>query len=382
MISISKYWQQFKDCVDSLPTPTGNEEYSRQINAAGNMINIGLGIEQLGLTEIRHVERKLHEQARLFAYETIYIADQQYRFYLPRISTKESLFFAIIYYQHLRDYEQVSYQGSINWFRQRVIDGVNQKKIPLKIQAKAQLEEIRRYCQSQNISIDELQLLRKKEELAKDYILRITTILSQDSPSDIEPKMPDPADGIDVLEKSLLDFNNKKNQLSIKITRFAEKLAEFNEAKTHYLLLHNEWQSKWPVTRFFYWLISCFFQVSLITNLKTAKERFVSAENELQQEIGLKTAESYNAGLQKQLEQISNQCTILEEQITHQQESKKQHDTQDDAEPCATSSTDSQPSSSSNLYIFFKDNFFNRKTVQVAAIATAAVVIQSFIYTG
>lgn len=129
MISITKYWETFKDCVDNLPISGENQEYSRQLATANKLIEIGVGIEQLGLTEIKQVVNQLQEKAKLFEYRVSFNAPKQnYTFYLPKITNSESLIFAIIYYQHLHNYHNVNYEGSIIWpLSNLVISGVNEK---------------------------------------------------------------------------------------------------------------------------------------------------------------------------------------------------------------------------------------------------------------
>ncbi|HFD2240037.1 TPA: hypothetical protein ACF2PS_002991, partial [Legionella pneumophila] len=99
MISITTYWQQFKDCIDQLRSSVDSKEYSNYIAIANLMIEIGLTIEQLGITQIQQVGDQLHEKAKLFGYRVPFdTPEKKYQFCLPKITNNETLIFAIVYY--------------------------------------------------------------------------------------------------------------------------------------------------------------------------------------------------------------------------------------------------------------------------------------------
>lgn len=77
MISMTTYWQQFKECIENLQISTQDIEYSRQISTAKNLIETGLIIEKLGLLEIQQVSEQLNEKAKFF----------KMKFAIPRITT-------------------------------------------------------------------------------------------------------------------------------------------------------------------------------------------------------------------------------------------------------------------------------------------------------
>lgn len=77
MISITTYWQQFKDCIDQLRSSVSNKEFSNQIAVADLMIEIGLTIEQLGITQIQQVGDRLHEKAKLFGYRVPFVTPEK-----------------------------------------------------------------------------------------------------------------------------------------------------------------------------------------------------------------------------------------------------------------------------------------------------------------
>ncbi|MBL7481286.1 hypothetical protein [Legionella bononiensis] len=215
MISMTTYWQQYKDCIDSLPADsTGNEEYSRQIATANKLIAIGLTIEKLGITEIKQVVNSLHTIAKDFNHQVVYKApDKEYKFSLPKITNPKSLIFAILYFQHLSNYAEVSYQGSINFFMKGfVTSAVNDKKKPTANQANAMLVEIKNYCQSQNIELDETQLLNKNKEAANDYVSRLVSTFLSVKPEQMDLKSSDePVEAIEI-QKSIEDQESSSEE--------------------------------------------------------------------------------------------------------------------------------------------------------------------------
>ncbi|KTD42407.1 hypothetical protein [Legionella quateirensis] len=213
MISMTTYWQQYKDYIDNLPADsTGEEEYSRQIATAKKMISIGLTIEKLGITEIKSVVNRLHTVAKDFNHEVSYQApDKVYKFSLPKITNPNSLIFAILYFQHLSNYAEVSYDGSIYFMKSFVISAVNDKKKPTANQALAMLGEIKNYCQSQNIELDEAQLLNKNKDTAKDYIARLVSTFHPVKPEQMDLKSSDEPVEVIELQRSVEDLEPSSN---------------------------------------------------------------------------------------------------------------------------------------------------------------------------
>ncbi|WP_242604026.1 hypothetical protein [Legionella santicrucis] len=393
------YWQQFKECIDSLQMSTQDMEYSRQISTAKDLIETGLIIEKLGLLEIQQVSEQLHEKAKLFQNEICFRAsNHEYTFYLPKITNTQSFIFAIIYYQHLLNYQNVSYQGTINWFRKNVIDGINQKKITTTIQAQALLQEIRQYCQKQNLNVDELLFLKKEDESINEYTSRLTkTFDCQVEQPKIETKVhlpPLPLDEITTLEKSLELLNHKWDQLKIKADLIDQKLSVFKQAKRDYFQLNNEWKNKWFFTKAFYWFISFFIEVSEIKNLKTAHGHLTQTKNDLKQELQNNTSKSYCAKLQKQLRKLEHEQTKLKSEIALKKEiqPQKAHTpklellTHKELErSIASVSKEKEPSpyletsSNNDYYGFFKKNLPSRYTLQAVAVGVAAIAIQNLL---
>ncbi|WP_454781730.1 Dot/Icm T4SS effector Lem19 [Legionella sp. WA2022007384] len=412
MISITKYWETFKECIDSLPTLAGNEEYSKQLAAANKLIEIGVDIEKLGPTEIKQVVNQLHEKAKLFEYQVSFNAPKQnYTFYLPKITSSESLIFAIIYYQHLHNYHNVTYEGNIIWpFSNMVISGVNDKKITTRFQSKAMLKEIKAYCQSYNIALNQSQLLKTNDESVKEYIARVTKTFNQEPLANnvIDSQQPQESVTTDETQRLGLSFDlfkNQKDQLNDKIDSFSKKLTEFHLATQNYLKLNNEWNNTSVLAQFCYWIISWFYPVPQLQNLRQAKEQCIDAEAALNQEFfPSESAEVYRITLKNQLTEISVEFERTKEQLnqlkleqlkTQLQPQEKnnivtpnhsilatespQHEDKsleiDDNEVTETLSADY-----GGYYNFFNEHLPSCQTMQAAAVAAAAIVTQQLLY--
>ncbi|RUR19429.1 hypothetical protein ELY21_04205 [Legionella sp. km535] len=378
MISMTTYWQQYKNYIDNLPEALPeNEEYSRQIATAKTMINIGLTIENLGVTEIKQVVNRLHTTAKEFNHEVVYQApDKEYKFSLPQITNSQSLIFAILYYQHLSNYANVSYQGSISFlFKGMVTSAVNEKKKPTAHQANAMLGEIKKYCESHNIALDETLLLNTNKEKAEDYVSKLvsTYMPLQSEPSPDEPvaplespspiqdiestteeqvnltailsppeerkntseevenltltelplkKLDNTAEDIDeltILRLSLDDLNQQKAQLQLKIDAFSFKKNQLDEAREQHVKLKNEWKNTWFISKVFYWLFSWAFEFPLLKNIKIAEQKLSEQEDSLNHEIPSgKTADSYLGELSIELTQLNSSIGSIGEKIDHQ----------------------------------------------------------------
>ncbi len=409
MISMTQYWQLFKERIDNLPQ--GNEESSNLIAIAKKMIEIGLTIETLGITQIKQVVGNLRDVTRQFGHEVFFkTPNKDYKFYLPQINNTESLIFSILYYQHLLNYEQVEYKGTISWFRQSVIDSVNEKKIPTSFQAKALLNEIINFSNSQNIDIKEEQLIGQNDELAQDYISRISKLTQPKAPSP-ETKAPQPSpDEMTALEQLLNELNNKKKQFKAQLDHFSNKLAEFLQARKKYLTLDNEWQTQWFITKVIYWLVSIIYQPLLLKKLKTALEQSNAAEQELNQLLTPnKSVDNYSEELKQQLELVHTESLKTQEQLKilkSQEETKtkkesKKTEPEVKKEPTTTTAKiehttdykmagttspsipDPEPDDNNfsspltQYYSFFKQYLPSKYFVQAAAVGAAAIVIQN-----
>ncbi|KGP63935.1 hypothetical protein EP47_08480 [Legionella norrlandica] len=413
MISITTYWQQFKDCITHLQPSEGNKEYSNQIAVANHLIEIGLTTEQIGITEIQHIGDKLHDQAKLFGYRVSFNSpEKKYEFYLPKITNTETLVFATVYYQHLANYENVDYQGSIYWFRNRVIAGVNEKKIPTRAQSKAMLAEIKNYCTTHHISVNEAEFFKKETESAKDYTTRLFQIFSPDAVVKNESNEPTNLNQPDELAKlgtSLEALKNKRKRLITQMDSFTQKLAECHQTSANYVKLNTEWNNKWFFTKLFYWITSWFSQNSLLNNLKAAHKQVVTAEDALNQEFSpSSTAETYRAELKKQLEEITVECNKAQEQISQyklnqleiklkQLEQKQQEKEQKtitaalepiktieapeipEIKPKTNTNSNGSISNLSHCYSFFKEHMPKPEILGAIAAAGAAIVVQNFL---
>ncbi|KTD60588.1 hypothetical protein Lsai_0046 [Legionella sainthelensi] len=399
MISMTTYWQQFKECIENLQVSTQDIEYSRQISTAKNLIETGLIIEKLGLLEIQQVSEQLHEKAKFFQNEICYTTNNhEHTFYLPKITSPQSFIFALIYYQHLLNYQNVSYQGTINWFRSKVIDGINQKKITTAIQAQALLQEIRQYYLKQNLNVDESLFLKQEEESIIEYTSRlIKTFDCQAEPpkNEIKVQLP-PRDEITTLEKSLELLNHKWNQLKIKADLIDQKLSAFKQAKQDYFQLNKEWKNKWFFTKAFYWLMSIFIEVSEIKNLKTAHKHLTQTQNDLKQELQNNTSKSYCTKLQRQLRKLEHEQSNLKSEIALKKEIQQQKEQTQKFKLLTDAKIEKnigfqsvskkrevssylETSSNNDYYGFFKNNLPSRYTLQAVAVGVAAIAIQNLL---
>ncbi|CEG58404.1 hypothetical protein [Legionella fallonii] len=367
MISMTAYWEQFKECIDNLRASTQDEEYTKQIKTAIELSALGATIENLGLMEIKGITGELTAKSEQFGPAVTYGADKEYTFHLPKINTRENLIFAIVYYQHLSNYQNVSYQGSINWFRQMVIDGINEKKATMELKAKILLDAIRHYCQKQNITIDEALLLKNASESGKDYVARISEMVhkpeepSNNIPSVLEEEVgyipPVPtlvpvasnvllakklatvvanpphsdeigllgqSEQITTLEQSLEKLKDKRNSLKNKIDALEQKSSAFELATENHRILTDKWNNQFFLVRFFYWCISFFFEVTELKNLKEAETQLTQAEQDLNQLIPHHTTVSYNAKLQKQAKELKQEQVSLLGELHLEMQKEKQ----------------------------------------------------------
>ncbi|WED43540.1 hypothetical protein [Legionella cardiaca] len=407
MISMTTYWQLFQDYLINLPASPGNQEYLRQHSTAKAMIKIGLGIEQLGITEIKQVVNKLHEKAKLFHHRVAFsVAEEKYFFYLPKITTQESLMFAIIYYQHLKAYANVSYQGSItfSWFKQIIINGVNEKKVTTRLQSMALLEEIKKYCQNQHIDLDEPQLTRADSESIKDYVARVVSLCSVELPANnVTPS--DETVGVDAtkkLEDSLQALTEKKDQVISKINSLSQRLTTFHMTTENYIQFNHHWSNTFFITKFYYWLISFLYRVPQIENLKAIQKQYTTSEIALKEEFTpYESAETYRLALNNQLEEITKEYAHTQEQLTQskleqlkqQQESavkpnlcappseKESLDLKEDTDELIEEDLKGDSISAADFYYgFFKEHLPSRYTVQAIAVGAAAIVTQQLLY--
>ncbi|WP_298627528.1 hypothetical protein [uncultured Legionella sp.] len=394
---MTTYWQQFKTCIDTLPKPSENAEYSQQINTANSMVEIGLTIEKLGITEIKQVAAKLQGLSKLYNNEISFIAPEKvYKFNLPKIVDTNTLVFAINYYQHLSNYEQVSYQGSIGYFfKGFVTSSVNEKKVPTRNQSKAMLAEITRYCSSQHIEINEALLLKDSNETAQEYTSRLvkmaTPVDNIKAETQKETTPPVELTELEKLQQYLEEIKNKKGLVKNKIESFSKKQNTYNQAKQKQEELNNEWQGKWFITKMFYQFISIFFEVSLLNEIKSAEKRSIEAEFELNEQIPpSQTAQSYPNDLILQIKKLNNDFNRTEDQIIQYNEmnQKKQKNTEKPIEKKAVitekiqatiSRTKSvvEPSNMDFIYGFFKEH---KQLVQATAVAAVAIAVQSLVY--
>ncbi|KTD57698.1 hypothetical protein [Legionella shakespearei] len=393
MISMTAYWQQFKENIDNLPTRTENEEYTKQIGVANEMVALGVTIELMNFTTISGVVAELQGKAKSYGNEVLYTQDKEYTFYLPKITTKDSLIFAIAYYQHLTNYQSVSYQGSIFMFRGRVLAAVEDKKVTTAIQAKALLGEIQRFCQSENIIFNSTLFLKQKHESAKEYIDRIATIPEQPIPS-VHSVETNESDELGELRRSLQELEERKGQLNIKAQNFYTILESFNSCHNKHQTANLEWQNTSYIMQLFYRLLSWIYTPQIIENMEQAEKEFVRAEHDLNQELAThETVGSYIADLEEKRQLVITDIELSEEKIAQLLAlaevketpvvelpqpvpenliSEQNCEQSDDVEESA--------SSHSEYFSFFKQHLPSRHVLNAVAVGAAAIAVQHLTY--
>lgn len=382
MISMTTYWQHFQESLVHLQSTHNDDDFADLMATANQLINIGLRIETLGITEIKGVSDQLGEKAKQFNNTVVYTEEKTYTFNLPKITNPASLVFAILYYQHLSNYQHVSYQGSISWFRQKVVDSVNQKKITTAIQAKAMLQEIRQYFQAQKMTVDEAVLLKSNEEPIKNYVLRILDICKigktpakKETTEQIEPITPAQTTP---LETSLITLKQKMAELNTLTETVKQRLTKYTLSRVVYTKLLNDWNRKWLITRGVYVLLSLMMNVKTVQRLNQAEAQLVLAEKELNQYLPKVTAESYLQDLKQQQDEL----LLTEQKIQAEIAEKTTVQEQKPLQPVQLPAPETPKAPSANqseYFAFFKKHMPSRYTLQAIAVAGAAITVQTLI---
>jgi hypothetical protein len=395
MISMTKYWQQFKENIDNLPTRAENEEYTRQIAIANEMVTLGVTIELMNFTTISGVVAELQGKAKSYDNEVLYKQDKEYTFNLPKITTKESLVFAIAYYQHLVNYQTVSYQGSIFMFRGKVLAAVEDKKVITAIQAKALLGEIQRFCQSQNIIFNRALFLKQKHESAKEYIDRVVTIPEQLIPA-VNQSGNNESEELRAARRHLHEIEERKGQLNIKAQNFYTILEAFNSCHNRHQTATLEWQNTGYILQLFYRILSWIYTPQIIENMEQAEKEFLTAEHDLHQELAThETVGAYIADLEEKRQSLTADIAISEEKIAQllalaeakdtvgepEELSQPESDDLISEQNCEQSDeVDASAASHSEYYSFFKQHLPSQYVVNAVAVGAAAIVMQHLTY--
>lgn len=299
MISMTNYWQRFQDLINCLPQVKTNAEYTRQIQIGRSLTRIGLQIETQGITEIKQVVNHLHNEAVKFNNKIEFKTEEtDYEFHLPKITSRESLIFAIVYYQHLKNYRNVEYQGSIWMLRSVVVHSVEEKKKSTAHQSLALFEQIKLYCAQQGIVLADEQLDQTESENPKAYIDWLVKLYA---PAPVPKKIdiipiapkselikPEEAFGLEEckkLEKKLAEWVHQRAELQSKMGTFEQKLNNYNTASKNYYHSRCRWEQLSWLSQCYYWIKSWFFPVDLIQALHTTAQKYVDAEKALHHEI-------------------------------------------------------------------------------------------------
>lgn len=404
MISMTAYWQQFKETIDNLPVKPEDEEYTKQIAVANEMVTLGVTIEQMNFTTISGVVAQLQEKAKSYGNQVLYTQEKEYTFYLPKVATKDSLVFAIAYYQHLSHYQEVSYQGSIFMFRGTVISKVEEKKVTTAIQATALLEEIRQFCKSQNIICNSAAFLKQEHESAKEYIERIAKIPELVVPPVIQLQEPvhsvetKESEELKALKSSLHELEERKEQLNIKAQNFFKILQSFNSSHDRHQTANLEWQNTNYIVQLIYKILSWFYTPQIIQNMEQAEKEFLKAEHDLNQELGShETVSSFIAELEEKRrfvvidiemaeEKIAQQTALavveppaVEPEVVELPQVKSENVVSE--QPCEESDEVVESAASQSEYFsFFKQHLPSQQVLQAVAVGAAAIAIQHMTY--
>lgn len=323
MISLTTYWQEFRDCLDAITSDNPSEIYLQQIDVAKRLIATGLTIEKAGLTEIKAVGNVLATIAEGFNHEVfISIPPKVYSFYLPKISDLNSLILASVYFQHLNNYQRVEYQGTISFFRGTVEKGVQEKKERLKIQAAAMLNEIRNYCHKNSLNLDETGLLKQDNERPADYIARVTKSFSPvKKPEEIKapiehPLQTETKDEFQQLQDCLEVLEKKETELQGKIDQLAKRLMDYRQSTQQYVELNKQWSGKSWFSKLMIWIASMFRTDTLIQQMAQAQEKHDQAARTLNNEFTpYKSADDYQTALKIQLHATATDYEDTKQQL-------------------------------------------------------------------
>jgi hypothetical protein len=385
MISMTTYWQQLQDSLNQLPHPVTEKLDPQIIQTATSMVEIGESIERMVLTKIKGVSNSLHEASKNFNNLITYdYQGKSYSYYLPKVTDRASLIFAILYYQHLRNYAQVEYQGVINWFRSMVVEGIETKKPTTKIQALAMLSQIKSYSQSQSIELIDEQLLKQDNEPIKDYVQRVLTMLPIEPPSNALSKLNQP-DEVTQWQQSLSALNEKMRLTIDKIYRLTGKLSAFHLSMQQSQEKHKQWQKQGLFSRFFYWLIQWVYVSPLAKQIEEAEKTCQQADEDLRQELGEQTNSGlYLLTLYQQAEQISREQTGIRQKIEQSQiKQQPQLELVPKEEILVTSkeleklTKDVATMTLSDCTHFFAKNLPSRKTMELIAVGLGAIAIRN-----
>ncbi len=387
MISMTTYWMEFKQSLRFLEA-NGDLDI-RLKDIADKLIKIGMKIENMGLLQIKQVPDELYGVSTEFNNSVTYFHDgKDYDFNLPKITNRASLLFSILYYQHLSNYNQVEYQGSISKWMGRgfVVSSVEDKKKTTSIQAAAIFEQIRQYTHSNNIILGDIPLLRQPGELLEDYVNRLNdTLPCEPATKNSMSKLYELGDESERgrLNKVKRQLECREQQTITKINDIIDKLTDYHKASSQYQQLQDHWQNQSWMTKLFYWLTSWFHTSSLSKNLISAKENVEKADEEITQILDPHSdAYCYLSTLQKKVNLIQKELENIQSQLNQTKPESLSIVTKDPSESVRLSTSENidknvESGLSANVseyFSIFKEQLPSAQAMQTVALGLAAGV--------
>ncbi len=163
--SLTEYYNKFSKSLSDLFKTTNCSSFEKSYQAALEICQQGLFLEQETnpltmkkiVEEIGNIANKLGPECNIPSFEN----DKIRQYPLPLINDLPQLMFAIVYLKHLINYETVEYAGGITTYwgvdaLSKINEGVQSKKTWNKSQTIVLENNIKNYCQNNEIDFDEI----------------------------------------------------------------------------------------------------------------------------------------------------------------------------------------------------------------------------------
>lgn len=199
VLSLTVYYERFKHNLNTIIPFIFDAEIQAQLEIACQLIAKGQMLEQqtspFALKKIGEEMGEVANALGKMAGVTIEGKTRQYA--LPEVENKEGLLFALILYQHLNDYQYVSYAGPITTYlfkdvRQLINENINAKKPWIHAQADILKKRIISFCHNQQLDAVLLMSIFKENEREKltteiARFFKPTSAVTSSSTSILEP---------------------------------------------------------------------------------------------------------------------------------------------------------------------------------------------------
>jgi hypothetical protein len=391
VISMTEYWQLFKDNVGQFSSIVEDGACQTQIQAANLMADVGINMEALTSDKLKQVPGQLYRISKRFTDNPIQLTKE--KAYLPEIYDTNSLLFAILYYKHLDNYENTQFDFSQNklYFYEKpfVTSSIEGKKQPTADKAELMLKLINQYCNEQGIKLDKKQFQKKEGESSAETIKRIKNIISSLGEPDILPRSIE-IDELTRLSTLLKNLNDKKSKKDNTINVFKELVQKYEQAMANYNSLNNQWNQRHPFIQWIYKLIHRVYKLSPLKELDAAKKALEARSNQVNTMIsdGLNYTEQL-ALLEHEVSEIESAIAETEASILIQQKVKQEEEViETTIEPIKKQidvvepmpQEEEETSGVNQAWQFFKDYIPSREVTTAVAVGAAAIVIQNLNY--